>query len=633
MTARLPRIQFPARWLLLAAGPVVLLLRGFGQGVASEPVASAGRGQDGPARSSLPSGHFPRSAEVLLQDAELVYGPAERVTDLAVLVAQRPDLFGTSPGLAGRVERIALEHSISPRLLLTLLSLAPQPASGGTESYLNQEAAWLADGYYGIKYRGERQIRFADGGSVAADLTAGAAHFAVSRALARHGDAASWHARREAFAARYLELFGPQPWLSAPLPEGLRQPDLLLPWPAGQTWHYTGGPHGAWGVASAWGAVDFAPPSRVGCAAAPEWVLAAAPGLIVHAANGLVLQDLDGDGHPGTGWVLAYLHLAGLDRVRAGLQVQAGDPLGHPSCEGGVADGAHVHVARRHEGEWLPAADGPAPLDLSGWRFQSLGEEYDGAMEHPLEGQRLAVTSRRGGDSAVVSDNGAERRGALALDPVSGEDASPSTADAALTAAATAPSALAALSLQGSRGQPPPPPIGSTHAAAPDPQAAIAPTDSGTGAITRAAPPTLRVRMVAGADSPAARSVTLQVLRQQQVLSSHSLPLDEQGFSAPVALPADSNAVVDLRVNQPGRLPLTAFAIAVAEGLTTVDFTLGGLAMPPVGDVDGDGRIDLADLAAWGDQRRAGKAQADLSGDGDADLGDLWQLLGVLAGR
>ena len=35
------------------------------------------------------------------------------------------------------------------------------------------------------------------------------------------------------------------------VPQGLQQPELTFPFPSGQTWFFTGGPHGGWGIGSA----------------------------------------------------------------------------------------------------------------------------------------------------------------------------------------------------------------------------------------------------------------------------------------------------------------------------------------------------------------------------------------------
>jgi LasA protease len=108
-------------------------------------------------------------------------------------------------------------------------------------------------------------------------------------------------------------------------------------------------------------------------------VTASAPGLVVRSGNGIVVIDLDGDGYEQTGWALLYLHVSSKDRVATGTLVEEGDPLGHPSCEGGMATGTHVHIARKYNGEWI-LADGPVPFVLSGWRAHAGSEPYKGTL-------------------------------------------------------------------------------------------------------------------------------------------------------------------------------------------------------------------------------------------------------------
>ena len=106
---------------------------------------------------------------------------------------------------------------------------------------------------------------------------------------------------------------------------------------------------------------------------------AVADGPIVRARNGEVVQDLDGDGNEQTGWAVLYMHIDATDRVQSGSVLHAGDRIGHPSCEGGVSNGTHVHLARRYNGQWI-AADGLLPFVLDGWTSAGLGAEYDGTM-------------------------------------------------------------------------------------------------------------------------------------------------------------------------------------------------------------------------------------------------------------
>jgi murein DD-endopeptidase MepM/ murein hydrolase activator NlpD len=185
------------------------------------------------------------------------------------------------------------------------------------------------------------------------------------------------------FAQTYAALWG-DPWAAAAdvLPGNLAQPDLQLPFEPRQKWAFTGGPHPAWGTAGLpwpWSALDFAPAGISGCANSAEWVTASADGYVVRSDDNMVLLNLQGEDTEQAGWVLFYFHVADRDRVRAGAAVKAGDPLGHPSCEGGRSTGTHVHLARKYNGEWIPA-DGVVPFVLGGWQAQSKGTAYQGRM-------------------------------------------------------------------------------------------------------------------------------------------------------------------------------------------------------------------------------------------------------------
>ena len=108
--------------------------------------------------------------------------------------------------------------------------------------------------------------------------------------------------------------------------------------------------------------------------------VAVSTGVVVGSGRGEVVIDLDGDGYEQSGWVLTYLHIDSQDRVEAGAWVERGDRIGHPSCEGGVSIATHLHIARRYNGEWIAAGDGPVPLVLSGWTAEKGAREYDGTM-------------------------------------------------------------------------------------------------------------------------------------------------------------------------------------------------------------------------------------------------------------
>lgn len=197
------------------------------------------------------------------------------------------------------------------------------------------------------------------------------------------------------FIITYEEMFGShenrtqyEPLFS----HNLIQPDLELPFVPGVVWNYTGGPHGAWEREGSWSAIDFAPSGFRGeCSRSYAYVTAAAPGLVVRAEEGVVVINLDFNDNEHSGWVLLYLHIATAGRlVEAGDEVLTGDRLGHPSCEGGISTGTHVHLARKYNGEWM-TADGPTPFVLSGWSVHNGSGAYKGSLTKP--GESLVTAS------------------------------------------------------------------------------------------------------------------------------------------------------------------------------------------------------------------------------------------------
>jgi hypothetical protein len=206
------------------------------------------------------------------------------------------------------------------------------------------------------------------------------------------------------FLNAYTDIFG-DPWAEAALvapylPAETQQPDLTLPFPVGELWSLTGGPHITWQTGTPRGAVDFAPIIQEAiCAVSVRWATAAAPGLVVRSDRGVVALDLDGDGDEGTGWVLVYLHIAAEERAAAGTWLAQDAPIGHPSCEGGSATGTHVHLARKFNGEWVGVGD-PLPLVLSGWRAVAGEKNYEGYL---VNGGNVVNASPTGVTGSVIS--------------------------------------------------------------------------------------------------------------------------------------------------------------------------------------------------------------------------------------
>jgi hypothetical protein len=191
------------------------------------------------------------------------------------------------------------------------------------------------------------------------------------------------------------------------MPGSLAQPEFQLPFSAGEVWALTGGPHTGWGQGEPWAALDFAPGEGKGCFGSKLWVTAIADGDVVRTDTGLVVLDLDGDGDERTGWVIFYLHVGKTDRARVGDHLVAGQPVGHPSCEGGSSTGTHVHIARKFNGEWIEAA-GLMPFVMEGWTPYEGGAPYVGTLERL--GYHVRACTCSDGASAITSASAAVAR-------------------------------------------------------------------------------------------------------------------------------------------------------------------------------------------------------------------------------
>ncbi len=184
----------------------------------------------------------------------------------------------------------------------------------------------------------------------------------------------------DGFYATYERLFGnPLLWRwnqwPATLPTGAR-----LPWANGETWYTSPAGHTA--------AQNTVLPG-------PHWILPRKLTCWV-----VLIPFCLGDSYGATvllpaaalaQWLLTWteqicrdrlghhLHARGRPRPRipVGSPVQTnGDRLGHPSCEGELSDGTHVHIARTYNGRWVSAGDPPAggiPFNMGGWVSQGVG--------------------------------------------------------------------------------------------------------------------------------------------------------------------------------------------------------------------------------------------------------------------
>jgi murein DD-endopeptidase MepM/ murein hydrolase activator NlpD len=355
----------------------------------------------------------PGPAFKIIPDSELVLGPKTTGFSIQDFVAAKKGYLAQyvetvderSYSGAQVIERVAQEYSVNPRLLLAVLEYqsgwVTHPTSpdnrrdypmGRVDAFrkgLYKQMAWAANmlnrGYYLWRVNGISSLLMTDGSLVpiAPQINAGTA--GVQHFFSTLSDLPTWEqaVTEKGLFATYNQLFGyPFNYSFEPvLPVGLTQPKMQLPFEPGVRWSFTGGPHGGWGDGSAWAAIDFGPPEEGGgCRISNAWVVAVADGVIVHSDLGAVIQDLDGDGNERTGWSILYMHIQTTGRVAAGTRLKAGERIGHPSCEGGVSNGTHTHIARRYNGEWIPA-DGSIPFNLDGWISEGTGTEYYGSLK------------------------------------------------------------------------------------------------------------------------------------------------------------------------------------------------------------------------------------------------------------
>ncbi len=350
---------------------------------------------------------------LILPDPLFVYGPASVGFDVEDFVQRQPGWLKDYQEYAADATRsgadivayLARYYSISPRVLLALLEYQAQalsqprlpaeraryplgyadPAHRGLFLQLSYAANLLNDGYYRWRLGLLKVFELSDGTEVRPDPWLNATTAGLQYYFAQMLPAEEW---RQAISAQgfyrtYRELFG-DPWNPPPpphIPGGLEQPPLRLPFPDGHTWAYTGGPHTAWGTGQPFAALDFAPMTGLGgCTPSNDWAVALAAGVVARSEEATVVLDLDGDGDERTGWNIFYFHVATEGRAPQGAVLAAGDPVGHPSCEGGRTTGTHIHIARKYNGEWIPAY-GPLAFNLEGWQADVVDDvPYHGVL-------------------------------------------------------------------------------------------------------------------------------------------------------------------------------------------------------------------------------------------------------------
>jgi LysM repeat protein len=347
----------------------------------------------------------------VIPDSEVVYSPSAIDFDIAAEIQSRPGylksmgdyLYKHSRTAAEVIEFVAQEYSIHPRLLLTLLEFQSNALSNPSPSQVERtfplgaedqlfrglywQLSWAAsrinDGYYGWRMGVLEQFSVSDGHILRPNPWLNAGTIGLYNLFSElYGlDDLALIMSPEGFQRTYLGLWG-DPFEQAIdlFPANLQQPEVGLPFEPNVIWDFSAGPHFSWGSSLPLGALDFAPPAvEGGCAQSDVWIASPIAGEIVRSENSTVVLDLDNDGDERTGWIFLFFHVEKRDQIASGTIVQTGDKIGHPSCEGGRSTGTHFHIARRYNGEWLPAA-GTLPFVLDDWVVEYGEEPYLGTM-------------------------------------------------------------------------------------------------------------------------------------------------------------------------------------------------------------------------------------------------------------
>ncbi len=372
------------------------------------------------------------SAYQIIPDSLFVNGPEVVSFDAAAFVNQTngwlkdySEYVGDKRRYGGElIDYVATNYSISPRVLLAVieyqaggLSQAAMPEGGYILGYRDDDQKkefypqllWAAEtlnqGYYGWRSGKMTEIDLADGRLERIDPWQNAAtasfHYFFGKIMG--GNAYDQAVYADGISKTYRELFG-DPWtdIHPHIPGSLQQPALFFPFIPGHLWNFTGGPHTPWGEGQPWAALDFAPSGNEGgCAPTELYTTAVADGRIVRTGNALAVLDLDGDGDERTGWVIFYLHVANETLVPVGAYLKAGDALGKPSCEGGVATGTHVHIARKYNGEWMLASLPPV-FNLEGWLAGDGQAAYQGTLTR--KGEVVTASTQGNAGSSIQAD-------------------------------------------------------------------------------------------------------------------------------------------------------------------------------------------------------------------------------------
>ncbi|HSG15556.1 MAG TPA: PA14 domain-containing protein [Anaerolineae bacterium] len=382
------------------------------------------------------------TGEMLVSDGLFLYASS-------VLDFDTQAFLETQPGpLAGYVEEVngepwtaaesiqynAMFFGLNPQLILTLLEAQtgvitgfsaavplassgpePSPAAGTFHAYVRQLAEQALLAYDNHRHDvSAGQLVFPDGTTITTPESLNAGTYAVRATLAGSMSRRQWESWVQNPGPLFVEQFNR--WFGDPL----ENPDqalsaatsapsgYILPFPIGETWYYTGGPHnyggGTPGCTSdprcprPWSSLDIAQPEIIACPGASypaqRWIVAAKGGDVIQSSQALIVID-----HR-DGWRTYYSHVSSADKRGTG-PIDRGDRLGHPSCEvepGGFTTGIHVHFALFQIGVGFVEANGKS---FSGWQVGETSH-YNGTMG--LDGAvRQASVGRYPGTNDILN--------------------------------------------------------------------------------------------------------------------------------------------------------------------------------------------------------------------------------------
>jgi LasA protease len=314
-------------------------------------------------------------------------------------------------------------HSLSRKMLLAYLEtqygwvskpvsksvldkLVSNSGTTGFEPHIMWLTTQLSQAFYSYNPAQSNYYTFRDGSKIAVPGGTTAVTYAIFSTLAStSATLADWqsYVGADGYKKVYRVLFGE---VVIPQPNNSPQsaiPNLKLPWTAGETWYFTGGPHGEGGNGPPYHAVDFAPPSSANVAENCSTTATEGPKRSTRPLkaphNSRVIDIGPGPwyyvtlNYNGSDWQVRLTHFAPTGRPARGTSFNPGDTIGYPSnC--GQASGVHVHLSTLNNGVLQDINN----TVISGWTIKPGNAPYQGRMEKP--GQATVYVG-----GAIVSDN------------------------------------------------------------------------------------------------------------------------------------------------------------------------------------------------------------------------------------